>query len=69
MNLLNRTMQAARGYTVVDYGALKLMLLTAGILIGSSEPEVFRKHKAPLAGLFAATYGWIVYRTFFNHQR
>lgn len=68
-DLINQTMKAARRYSVADYGVLKITLLTAGILIGASSPQFFTRHKAPLVTVFASSYAWIVYRTFFVHRR
>lgn len=68
-DMVNQTMDAAKRYTVTDYGVLKIMLVTLGILIGVSEPRYFKRHKACLAGIFTGSYAWVMYRTFFVHRR
>lgn len=68
-DLVNQMMKAAKRYSVADYAVIKITLLTAGILIGASAPQVFSRHKAPLLTVFASSYAWIVYRTFCVHRR
>ncbi len=67
-DLINQTMEAAKKYTATDYGVLKILLLTTGILIGASEPRFFKRHKPYLGALFAGSYAWVMYRTFFVHR-
>ena len=68
-NLIQRLINAARKFSVVDYGAFKITLLTAGILIGVYFAPLLMSYKTPLWIVFIVSFIWIGYRTFFKHMR
>lgn len=68
-DMLQRVMDAAKKYSIVDYGALKIALLSAGILIGAYYAPFFMMYSMVLLTVFLISFIWIVYRTFFKHMR
>lgn len=67
--LISRLMNAAKGYTVWDYGFLKLSLFSAGLLAGAYFAPFILNYTPLLWTIFALSFIWIGYRTFFAHMR
>jgi small multidrug resistance family-3 protein len=66
--LIERSIRAARKYTLVDYSCLKLTLLSLGILLGAYFSKFFLNNASLLWVIFIITYIWIMYRTFIKHM-
>ena len=62
-------MGAARKYTVWDFAWLKVTLITLGILLGTYFADFFLHYTSVLWIIFAASYLFILYRTFVVHWR
>ncbi len=67
--LIQRMLRAARKYTVMDFGCLKIMLLFFGILIGAYFSNFFLHHTLFLWVVFILSFLWIMYRTFIKHMQ
>lgn len=57
-------MTRARAFTVFDFGALKLALLSLGVLIGSHFSSFFKRHRAFVLITFAVSYLFLIWRIF-----
>jgi len=68
-NFINKALEAARKYTIWDYGFLKICLFTLGILVGQAFPPFALNTILILIILFVLTYAWLVYVTFFKYWR
>lgn len=62
--ILNRLLDAARNYTVWDYGCLKIVLISLGILLGTYFSNFFLRYTSLLWAIFIVSYIRIIYRTF-----
>jgi len=67
--LIDRLMNAAKKFTVLDYGFFKITLLTAGVLLGTYFAPFFLGYTTLLWILFIVSFAWIGYRTFVTHMR
>lgn len=67
-NLINKLLGAAKKYTVLDYGFLKITLISFGILIGTYFSNFFSNYTSLLWIIFLISYLWIIYRTFITHR-
>lgn len=65
--LIQRTLKAARNFTLMDYACLKITLIFLGILLGTYFAEFFLNHTVFLWVVFIISYLWIMYRTFIKH--
>lgn len=65
--LIDRLLNAARKYTVWDFGFFKILLLSAGILLGAYFHEFFDGWIAVVWAVFVITYAWVAYKTFFRY--
>jgi len=62
-------MAGTKNYTVLDYGCLKLALLSLGILLGCYFADFFRPYTTVLWIVYILTFAWICCRTFVNSTR
>ena len=67
-NLINKLLGTAKKYTVLDYGFLKITLISFGILIGTYFSNFFSNYTSLLWIIFLISYLWIIYRTFITHR-
>lgn len=67
-NLINKLLGTAKKYTVLDYGFLKITLISFGILIGTYFSNFFSNYTSLLWIIFLISYLWIIYRTFIKHR-
>ena len=67
-NLINKLLDAAKKYTVLDYSCLKITLVSLGILIGTYFSNFFSNYTSLLWIIFLISYIWIIYRTFIKHK-
>ena len=65
---IERALKAARKYTVMDYGFLKITLLSFGILLGAYFAQFFLNYTSFLWVVFIFSFLWIMYRTFIKHM-
>jgi hypothetical protein len=63
-SFVKKIMGSAQKYTVIDFGALKLMMFTCGILVGLYFPLQTFKFIWLIWALFGLSFVWIVYKTF-----
>jgi hypothetical protein len=62
--LINSALNAAKKYTVWDYGCLKITLISFGILLGAYFSKFFLSYILLFWIIFIASFVWIIYRTF-----
>ncbi len=62
-NFLNRLLESAKKYTIMDYACLKITLISLGILLGTYFSEFFLSHASLLWIIFIVSYIGIIYRT------
>ena len=60
---LGKLLDSAKKYTVIDYGCLKITLISLGILIGTYFSNFFLNHTLILWTIFILSYICIIYRT------
>ena len=65
---IQQALKAAGKYTVMDYGFLKITLLSLGILIGAYFADFFISFTSFLWAVFIVSFLWIMYRTFIKHM-
>ena len=65
---INRALRSARNYSLMDFGFLKLTLISLGILVGAYWSEYFLRHTLFLWCVFLGSYLYILYRTFVSHR-
>ncbi len=61
-NLIEKVMDAARKYTVVDYGFFKFLMITAGILIGAYFAQTILNYIWLVWIIFVISFIWIIYK-------
>jgi putative Mn2+ efflux pump MntP len=64
MGFIAHLMEKARRMTVWDYGVLKAVLVTFGIIIGAYLSDFVRQYIWYVAVVFAVLYGVMIYRLF-----
>jgi small multidrug resistance family-3 protein len=64
---IDKALNAAKSYSVWDYGWLKVTLISFGILVGAYFAQFFIQFIAIVWAVFILTYIWIVYKTFFKY--
>lgn len=62
-------MRATKKYTVLDFGILKVTLVSFGILLGTYFSEFFLRHTGTLWIVFLVTYIFIWYKTMVAYKR
>ncbi len=67
-NLINKTLNASRKYNILDYGLLKICLISLGILLGASFSQFFLKNLSIIWAIFIISYIWILYKTFIKYK-
>ena len=67
--LIQRTLKAARNFTLFDYAGFKTALICLGVLLGVYFSEFFLKYITWVWIIFILSYLWIMYRTFVKHMR
>lgn len=67
--LIERVLNSARNYTVLDYTFLKLTLFSLGALAGAYFSEFVLSYSEVIWGIFSVSYVWIIYRTFVKHVK
>ena len=65
---IQKALNAARKYTVMDYACLKITLLSFGILLGAYFAQFFLSYTSFLWVVFIVSFLWIMYRTFIKHM-
>ena len=60
---LSKLLDSARKYTIMDYGFLKITLISFGILLGTYFSKFFSSHTLLLWIIFTVSYIYIIYRT------
>jgi len=66
---IKRIFTATKGYTILDFGILKICILCFGLLIGAYFAPFFLSHTFFLWVVFLITFVWILYRTFIKPLR
>ncbi|WP_248477867.1 permease of phosphate ABC transporter [Tepidibacter aestuarii] len=66
-NLINKTLNASRKYTIFDYSLLKICLISLGILLGVSFSQFFSKYLSIIGIIFIISYILILYKTFIKY--
>lgn len=61
---LNRLLESAKKYTIMDYACLKITLISLGILLGTYFSKFFLSYNSLLLTIFIISCIWIIYRTF-----
>lgn len=62
-NFLSKLLDSAKKYTLMDYGCLKITLISLGILLGTYFSKFFLSHTRLLWIIFIVSYICIIYRT------
>jgi hypothetical protein len=60
---LSKLLDSARKYTIMDYGFLKITLISFGILLGTYFSKFFSSYTILLWIIFIVSYIYIIYRT------
>ena len=68
-HFVNKALDAARKYTALDFGLFKLCLFSFGIIFGVYFYSFFSVSMPIVWGIFAATWAWLVYKTFFRYWK
>ena len=68
-NLVDKAMNAAKKYTVLDFGLFKLCLFSLGIIIGAYFYAFFSLYVPIVWGIFIASWIWLIYKTFFKYWK
>lgn len=66
---IERSINAARKYTVWDFAIFKFCLISLGILFGVYFAQFFQNYMALLWIVFIVSYVYIMYRTFVKHMK
>lgn len=66
---IDRSLIAARKYTIIDFAFLKITLFSAGVLVGTYYASFLLSYTLLLWGVFILSWLWIMYRTFFTYMR
>lgn len=61
-------MEKAHGFSVLDFGVLKVCLLSLGLWIGASFSKLFQKCRGVLFVLFAASWLYLLWRIVFDDE-
>lgn len=59
-----KALNAARKYTLMDFGCLKIAVLSCGILLGAYFASFFMNIVGIVWVVFILSFLWIIYRTF-----
>ncbi len=68
-NFVNKAMNAAKKYTVWDFGLFKLCLFSLGIIFGVYFYTFFSTYMPIVWAIFIASWAWLVYKTFFKYWK
>lgn len=68
-HFIESAMRATKKYTVLDFGILKVTLVSFGILLGTYFSEFFLRHTGTLWIVFLVTYIFIWYKTMVAYKR
>ena len=68
-NFVNKAINAARKYTVLDFGLFKLCLFSFGIIAGVYFYTFFSMYMPIVWAIFVASWAWLVYKTFFKYWK
>lgn len=66
---IDRALNAAGKYTVLDFACLKIAILSIGILLGAYFSEFFLGYTSYLWVIYIVSFAWIIYRTFFKYMK
>jgi len=64
---IDKALNAAKRYSVWDYGWLKVTLIAFGILLGTYLAQLFMQYIIIVWAVFVLSYIWIMYKTFFKY--
>lgn len=65
---IDHSMTKARGFSVFDFAMLKICLLSLGLFLGSCFASFFKRFRAALFVLFAASWLFMLWRIFFDDE-
>lgn len=68
-SIVKRLMNTTKKYTVLDFGFLKISVLSAGILLGTYYEPFFKDYTQLLWIAFLISFVWIMYQTFIRYMR
>jgi hypothetical protein len=63
----DRALNAANSFGFWDYVWLKLSLIFCGIILGAYLSQFFIQYMTIVWAIFAVTFLWIIYKTFFKY--
>ena len=63
-NLIEKLMDKARRFSILDYAILKITLLSAGVLLGSYFSSFFTSIIGLVWIVFVVSYGYLFYISF-----
>lgn len=66
---INKLFEATKQYTVVDFGFLKLCLISIGILFGVYFSQFFSSYLSIVWIIFIVSYIFIMYKTFVKYYK
>jgi len=64
---IDKALNAAKSYSLWDYGWLKLTLISFGILAGTYFAQFFIQCISIVWAVFILTFIWVMYKTFFKY--
>ena len=64
---IDKALDAAKSYSLWDYGWLKLTLISFGMLVGTYFAQFFMQYIGIVWTVFILSYIWIMYKTFFKY--
>ena len=64
---INKALEAARKYTIWDWGLLKICLFSLGLLIGLYFAQSLGPYATFVWAFFVFSYVWIAYKTFIQY--
>lgn len=68
-DLINTLLDRAKNYNIWDFSALKLALVTVGILLGAYFSEFFLNNIRIVWIIFVVTYLFIMYKTLVAYRK
>lgn len=67
MKYIDRLLNAARKYSVWDFGWFKVALFSLGILFGAYFYRFFMNYITVIWVIFVISFIWVGYKTFFRY--
>ena len=66
-NFIDKAISAAKSYHWWDFAALKLTLISGGIILGAYLSRFFMQYISIMWAVFAVTFILIIYQTFIRY--